>query len=250
MIRLENIHKHFGNTIALNGLSLTVPTGETTVLLGQSGCGKSTLIRIINGLLSPDSGTVFIQGERLTSPNMLRMRRQMGYVIQEGGLFPHLTARQNVALMAEYLGWARDQIYSQIEKLAKLTKLEKNALDRFPLQLSGGQNQRVSLMRALMLDPAILLLDEPLAALDPMIRFELQGDLKEIFQNLSITVVLVTHDIAEAAHFSHRVVLMKDGNIVQQGTIRQMIENPAESFVSRFVQAQRTLLQSLSEEDS
>jgi osmoprotectant transport system ATP-binding protein len=250
MIRIENLHKRFGTTTALDAFSLRIPTGETTVLLGQSGCGKSTLIRIINGLLSPDSGAIYIRDERLTSQNLLQLRHRMGYVIQQGGLFPHLTARQNVALMAKYLGWPRDRIDSHIDRLAKLTKLDKDGLDRFPVQLSGGQNQRVSLMRALMLEPVILLLDEPLAALDPLIRFELQRDLKDIFQNLGITVVLVTHDIAEAAHFSRQVVLMRQGAIVQQGTIRQMIEHPAEPFVAQFIQAQRTLSQTLDRESS
>jgi osmoprotectant transport system ATP-binding protein len=249
MIRLEDLHKRFGSTIALNSLSLAIPSGETTVLLGPSGCGKSTLIRIINGLIFPDSGAVYIRDKRLTSQNRLELRRQMGYVIQQGGLFPHLTARQNVFLMAKYLGWTQERIDSDICRLAQLTKFPEDGLDRFPLQLSGGQNQRVSIMRALMLDPAILLLDEPLAAIDPLIRFELQRDLKEIFQNLNKTVVLVTHDIAEADFFSNRIVLMKQGAIVQKGSILEMMDHPAEPFVEQFIKAQRAPLQSPDRED-
>ena len=153
MISLEKIRKAFGGTVALDSYSLTVPHGETTVLIGPSGCGKSTVIRIITGLVKPDEGTVSIHGQVLTPQNILEMRRRMGYVIQDGGLFPHLTARQNVVLMAEYLGRTREYIEANLVRLAALTKLPLDSLERFPLQLSGGQNQRVSLMRALMLDP-------------------------------------------------------------------------------------------------
>jgi osmoprotectant transport system ATP-binding protein len=249
MIRLENVCKRFGDTTALDSFNLVVPEGQTTVLLGPSGCGKSTLIRIINGLVAPDSGAVNVNDTRLTPGNVLQLHRHMGYVIQQGGLFPHLTARRNVTLMAEYLGWTPVSVDSSVRRLAQLTSFPAAALDRFPLQLSGGQNQRVSLMRALMLDTAILLLDEPLAAVDPLIRAELQRDLKKIFRSLGKTVVPVTHDITEAAYFSRRVVLMKDGAIVQQGTIREMIEHPAEPFVARFIHAQRSLLQPIDREE-
>ncbi len=245
MIRLEKVTKSFGNTVALTSFSLDIPQGRTTILLGPSGCGKSTLIRIMTGLEKPDIGTVSINGRVLSPQNVLEMRRNMGYVIQQGGLFPHLTARRNVSLMAEYLGWGSHQIDAGIRRLAQLTKFPLDGMDRFPAQLSGGQNQRVSLMRALMLDPAILLLDEPLGALDPLIRYDLQRDLKEVFQTLQKTVVLVTHDIGEAAYLGDTIVLMKDGAIVQQGTIRDMIERPMDSFVAQFIQAQRSPLESL-----
>jgi osmoprotectant transport system ATP-binding protein len=245
MIRLEKIRKAFGSTVALNSYSVTVPRGETTVLIGPSGCGKSTVIRIITGLVKPDEGTVSIHGRMLTPQNVLEMRRRMGYVIQDGGLFPHLTARQNVVLMAEYLGRTREYIEANLVRLAALTKLPLDALERFPLQLSGGQNQRVSLMRALMLDPDILLLDEPLAALDSVIRFELQTDLKEIFAALNKTVLLVTHDLGEAAHLANRIVVMRDGTIVQQGTIGELVNSPAEPFVTRLINAHRSPLRFL-----
>ncbi len=245
MIRLDNITKRFGNTTALADFNLTIPGGKTTVLIGPSGCGKSTLIRLLVRLIRPDSGDVYISGERLTSANVLETRRRMGYVIQQGGLFPHLTARRNVSLMAEYLGWSSEDIQSRIVDLARLTKFPAEALERYPLQLSGGQNQRVSLMRALMLDPDTLLLDEPLGALDPLIRVELQRDLKEVFRTLGKTVLLVTHDIGEAAYFGDWIVLMRSGTIVQQGTIRDMIEHPSEPFVGHFIQAQRSALELL-----
>ncbi len=244
MIRLERVSKSFGATVALKSFSLELQRGKTTILLGPSGCGKSTLIRIITGLVKPDSGHVSLDGQVLSEGNVLGMRRNVGYVIQQGGLFPHLTARQNVALMAKYLGWSESAIEARIRFLAQVTKFPVDGMQRFPVQLSGGQNQRVSLMRALMLDPGILLLDEPLGALDPLIRFDLQRDLKEIFQPLEKTVVLVTHDIGEAAFLGDWIVLMKDGQVVQQGTIRDMIERPAEPFVARFIQAQRSPLES------
>jgi osmoprotectant transport system ATP-binding protein len=250
MIRLESISKSFRNTIALNSFTLTIPQGRTTVLIGPSGCGKSTLIRIIAGLVRPDSGTVHIGEQELNARNVLELRRRMGYVIQQGGLFPHMTARRNVALVAEYLGWPKPDIDRRLAVLSELTKFPRDGLDRFPMQLSGGQNQRVSLMRALMLDPGILLLDEPLAALDPLIRAELQRDLRDIFQALNKTVVLVTHDLGEAAYLGDEIVLMKDGAIVQQGNIRELLEHPAGPYVTRFIQAQRSPLEGLRREGS
>ncbi len=249
MIRIDGVTKSFGKTTALKSVGLAVDRGTVLALLGPSGCGKSTLIRIIAGLVKPDTGTVAIKDELLTPGNVLAMRRHIGYVIQQGGMFPHLTARQNVALMARYLGLPTAEIDDRMRRLAGLTKFPFDGMDRFPVQLSGGQNQRVSLMRALMLDPDILLLDEPLGALDPLIRRDLQGDLKEIFGTLKKTVILVTHDIGEAAYFSDRILLMKDGSFVQQGTLRDLVDHPAEPFVTEFIRAQRGPLESLWRED-
>jgi osmoprotectant transport system ATP-binding protein len=159
-------------------------------------------------------------------------------VIQEGGLFPHLTAADNVTLAARYFGWDAGRTGRRLDELLELTRFPRDAMARFPAQLSGGQRQRVSLMRALMLGPELLLLDEPLGALDPMIRAELRADLREIFSVLRQTVVLVTHDLVEAEFFADRVVLLRDGSIVQQGPLRDLVERPAEEFVTRFIQAQ------------
>ena len=183
------------------------------------------------------------EGEGVAPYRVVSMRRLMGYVIQEGGLFPHLTARRNVVLMAGYLQWDRKRIDDKVAELAELTRFPHDGLDRYPAQLSGGQRQRVSLMRALMLDPHVLLFDEPLAALDPMIRADLQADLKEIFRTLRRTVVIVTHDLGEAAFFADRVVLLRDGLIVQQGIIDDLLNAPADPFVTRFVNAQRSPLE-------
>jgi osmoprotectant transport system ATP-binding protein len=169
----------------------------------------------------------------------------MGYVIQDGGLFPHLDARGNVALMARHIGWEPERVAERLAALCELTRFPREALTRFPAQLSGGQRQRVSLMRALMLDPDALLLDEPLGALDPMIRSELQADLRQIFTHLHKTVVVVTHDIGEAGFLADELVLLRDGRILQRGTLSELISAPADPFVTRFVNAQRSPLESL-----
>jgi osmoprotectant transport system ATP-binding protein len=247
MLELAGITKRYGDVRALGGIDLEVPVGETRVLIGPSGCGKSTLLRVIAGLIEPDAGTVKLDGTALRSANILQARRRMGYVIQEGGLFPHLRVRDNVAVMARYLRRDAAWIETRLAELAELVHLPGALMDRFPAELSGGQRQRVSLMRALMLDPEVLLLDEPLGALDPMIRFRLQQDLKAIFEGLGKTVVLVTHDIAEAAFFGETLVLMREGRIVQTGSLRELAHCPAEPFVEQFITAQREPMAHLAE---
>lgn len=238
-LQLHAVTKTFGGAQVLRDTDLIVPPGKTTVLLGPSGCGKSTLLRLMIGLARPDSGRVVFNEAELTSENLLAIRRRMGYVIQEGGLFPHLTARKNATLMARYLGWSSRRIDERLAELAELVRLPSERLDAFPAQLSGGQRQRVSLMRALMLDPELLLLDEPLGALDPLVRADLQTDLRRVFRSLHKTVVLVTHDLEEARYFGDQIVLLREGAIVQQDTFDGLLHRPAEPFVSRFVNAQR-----------
>jgi osmoprotectant transport system ATP-binding protein len=240
MLNLSDISISFQGKKALDGISLSFEAKRTTVLIGPSGCGKSTILRIIVGLLLPDRGYVEFEGLRLSREIMLASRRRMGYVIQEGGLFPHLTGRDNVAIAAESLGKDRKAIEERIEELRRLVRLPADALERYPAQLSGGQRQRISLMRALMLDPALLLLDEPLAALDPMIRAELQEDLRAIFRSLGKTVLMVTHDMGEAVFFGDRIVLLREGRIVQCGGPEDLLQRPADVFVSKFIQAQRS----------
>ena len=223
---------------ALEPVSLRVGKGQTTALIGQSGCGKSTLLRIIVGLITPDSGTVTLDGERVTPENIERIRQRMGYVIQDGGLFPHLTARENIMLLARHLR-REGEAEKWLNELLALTQLPPESLARYPLELSGGQRQRVSLLRALVLKPAIVLLDEPMGALDPMVRSDLQEDLKRIFTTLGQSVVLVTHDLTEAAFFSDEIVLMRDGRVMQRGTFTDLVRRPTNAFVTRFVNAQR-----------
>lgn len=241
MIELRGIDKSFGETAALRAFDLSVPAGSTTVLLGPSGCGKSTVLHLANGLLTADRGEVRVAGELLHHGSVMRLRRRMGYVIQSGGLFPHLSARDNVLLMGRWLGQPRDDLAQRIGQLRDLVELPATALDRLPRELSGGQAQRVALMRALMLDPDVLLLDEPLGALDPMVRYELQLRLREIFRSLVKTVLLVTHDLAEAAFFADTVVLMRDGSAVQAGPPAEILAQPRGDFAAAFVRAQRFL---------
>lgn len=239
MFRLADVTKVYAGRPALGPLSLDVPAGKTTVLIGPSGCGKSTLIRLLIGLVEPDAGAVTFDGTPVTPGTARSVRLRTGYVIQDGGLFPHLTARENVTLMARHLGWDRARIDGRVRELAELTRFPADGLDRHPRQLSGGQRQRVGLMRALLLDPDALLLDEPLGALDPLVRADLQTELRDIFRALCKTVVLVTHDLGEAAFFADQVVLLRDGRIVQRGTAADLWHRPADAFVTKFVQAQR-----------
>ena len=247
MLVLTQVSKCYADAAALLPTDLQVPKGETLVLIGPSGCGKSTLLRLIAGLITPDSGSIRFEGISIAPDNILQIRRRMGYVIQEGGLFPHLSVRDNVTVMAQYLRRDNDWIESRLAELAQLVRLPKDMMSRFPAELSGGQRQRVSLMRALMLDPDLLLLDEPLGALDPMIRYELQQELKSIFDQLGKTVVMVTHDIAEAAFFGHTLVLMRDGRILQTGPFKALARTPADPFVEQFITAQREPMAKLAE---
>jgi osmoprotectant transport system ATP-binding protein len=248
MLLLSDVSKSFDRVAAVRTFSLTVDVGRTTVLLGPSGCGKSTVLRLIIGLLPSDKGMIEFDGERVTPEAVLLMRRKMGYVIQEGGLFPHLTTYENVSLMASHLGWATSKIKSRVEELVELTQFPADGLPRFPGQLSGGQRQRVSLMRALMLDPKLLLMDEPLGALDPLIRVDLQAELKSIFSKLHKTGVMVTHDLAEAVYLGDTIVLMREGKIVQQGALDDLVKSPADPFVTRFIRAQRSPLDGMTGE--
>ncbi|HEY7642913.1 MAG TPA: ATP-binding cassette domain-containing protein [Steroidobacteraceae bacterium] len=239
MIELEHVSHSYPHVAALDDVSLRVAAGETVALIGPSGCGKSTLLKAVIGLVRPSRGRVAIDGVELHASNELELRRRVGYVIQSGGLFPHLSAVDNITLAARYLRRDRKSIDARVDELAELVQLRREVLRRYPTDLSGGQSQRVSLMRALMLDPAVLLLDEPLGALDPMIRHGLQEELRALFGRLRKTVVLVTHDMAEAAFFAQRMVLMRAGSIVQEGSYQDLARAPAEEFVREFVRAQR-----------
>ena len=242
LVELVEVSKRYTDATALHSTNLSVERGKTTVLIGPSGCGKSTLLRLIIGLVEPDSGTITFHGSQITSANIDMLRRRIGYVIQEGGLFPHLTARANVLLMARHLGKSDEEMRARLLELCELTRFSSNLLSRYPAELSGGQRQRVSLMRALMPSPELLLLDEPLGALDPLVRASLQKDLKEIFGRLRQTSLFVTHDLAEAAYFGNEIVLMNEGRIVQQGSIADLHEKPNNDFVREFISSQRALV--------
>jgi osmoprotectant transport system ATP-binding protein len=238
MIMLQHVSKSFGTLVAINDISLTFDAGHTYILLGSSGCGKSTLLRLILGLLPPDTGEIRVEGTLVNAATRAMLVRKMGYVVQEGALYPHLTAARNVTLGAEVQQWSPERIGTRLRDLAEMVGLDEPTLRRYPAELSGGQRQRVGLMRSLMLDPPVLLLDEPLGALDPLVRAELQSQLKTIFTALHKTVILVTHDIREAVIFGDSIILMTTGRVVQQGTFAELVRCPTEPFVTEFLQAQ------------
>jgi osmoprotectant transport system ATP-binding protein len=240
-IEIEGLTKRYDGAVVLDVARLVLDPETTLALIGPSGCGKSTLLRLVIGLIPPDSGAVRVGGVPMGRETRAALLLRMGYVIQEGGLFPHLTAGENVTLVAQDLGWARARIGNRLNELLELTRIPRPLLARYPAQLSGGQRQRVALMRALMLDPEVLLMDEPLAALDPMIRSDLQRELRGIFERLRKTVLFVTHDISEAGTVAHEVALMRSGSIVQRGTVRDLLDRPTDPFVTEFVRAQRPL---------
>ena len=241
MIELRKVTKRFGDHVALDDVSIEVAAGTVHVLLGSSGSGKSTVLRLILGLLMPEAGEVLVEGTRVTEATRAALVRRLGYVVQDGGLYPHLTAFDNVALPARVQAWATPRIRERVSALGAMVGLDGPLLARYPRELSGGQSQRVGLMRALMLDPPLLLLDEPLGALDPIVRAELQAQLGALFTTLGKTVVLVTHDIREAALLSATITLMTGGRVVQQGSFADLAERPASPFVSRFLSAQTLL---------
>lgn len=247
MIKLEHVSKSYGPSRVLEDVSLTMPQGCTTAVMGLSGSGKSTLLALVVGMETPDQGEVWIGADRMRPGSALTLRRRMGYVIQDGGLFPHLTAGRNIDLMARELSWLEARRRERVSELCALTRFPADALDRYPAELSGGQRQRVSLMRALMLDPPILLLDEPIGALDPITRAKLQEELKSIFQTLAKTVVIVTHDVSEAAFFGDTIMVLHQGRVLQQGRFRDLVDAPADVFVTDFIKAQTERFAALGE---
>lgn len=233
-LRLEHIHKRFGNTVAVQDFNLEVPMGELVSLLGPSGCGKTTVLRIIAGFERPTAGTVHLHDQDITHqpPN----RRRMGMVFQHYALFPNMTAADNIGFGLRVTGVRREEIRRRVAELLNLIQMPDLG-NRYPHQLSGGQQQRVALARALAIQPQVLLLDEPLSALDAQIRVELRGEIRRIQQQLGITTIYVTHDQEEAFSLSDRIVVMNHGCIEQVGTPFEIYNYPATSFVARFVGA-------------
>jgi osmoprotectant transport system ATP-binding protein len=238
MLRFEEVSKSYGDRVAVQPLDLAIEAGEVVVLLGPSGCGKTTILRMVAGLTAPSRGRIIVDGLELGPRTVGQVRRRLGYVIQEGGLFPPMTAGENVSIMARHEGWSRAAIQQRLDELVGMTQFPADGLRRYPNELSGGQRQRVSLMRALFLAPPLLLMDEPLGALDPLIRDSLQRDLKAVFARTGATVLLVTHDLVEASRLADRVCMVKSGCVVQAGAMREIVESPANQFVRDFVQSQ------------
>ena len=241
MLELQNISKTFEDRSVLADVNLMVPKGATHALIGSSGSGKTTLLRITLGLIPFDKGYVKINDQALLSFTPVEWADRIGYVPQDGGLFPHISGKNNIALIAKLRGWRKSKIDGRVEELRKLVDLDPEILTRFPREMSGGQKQRVSIMRAAMMDPAVMLLDEPMAALDPLIRRSLQQELKSIFQRLNKTVLLVTHDLGEAVYLAEQITLLHEGRVVQTGSYRDLLLQPATPFVSQFINAQRSL---------
>jgi osmoprotectant transport system ATP-binding protein len=242
MVSVRNLRWSYrGSGLALDDVSLDVRRAEVVALVGPSGCGKTTLLRCLLGLITPDQGEVALFGQRLGADNVRPLRRRLGYLVQGGGLFPHLSALENVTLVGRYLRLPQEALRSRVLELLELTRLPAEILARRPAQLSGGQAQRVGLMRALMLDPELLILDEPLGSLDPIARYHLQEELKDLFTRLGKTVIFVTHDLTEAVLFGTRLVLMRGGRVEQQGSFEQLARSPASGFVTEFIRAHRSL---------
>ena len=242
LLELRGVVKRHRGSVALGPLDLAVRRGGALAIVGPSGAGKTTLLRLLLGLTAPEEGEVRFAGQPLPTLDLLALRRRIGYVVQGRGLFPHLTAEGKAGLEARWLGWEEPRLRARLAELAELTRLPPDLLRRYPAQLSGGQAQRVALVRALVLDPEVLLLDEPLGALDPVTRADLQDDLAAAFGRLGKTVVLVTHDLAEAALLGGRIALLRDARVVQEGTLEDLARRPADPFVTRFLEAQRSPL--------
>ena len=234
MIEFDGVSRAFNGKAAVKDLSLQVAKGEFCVLLGTSGSGKSTTLKMINRLVEFDSGEIRFAGESIRQLDARTLRRRMGYAIQSIGLFPHWTVRKNIATVPVLLGWPRAQVNERITALLPLLNLDAQLLDRYPHQLSGGQQQRIGVARALAADPEVLLMDEPFGALDPVTRGVLQQEMLRIHQLSGRTIVLVTHDIDEALTLADRIVLMDNGEIVQQGRPVELLTQPKNDFVRDF----------------
>jgi osmoprotectant transport system ATP-binding protein len=242
LIRLEQVSKTFrradGELVpVVRELDLEVRRGETLCLLGPSGCGKTTTLRLINRLLEPSAGRVLYDGSDTAAADPIRLRRGMGYVVQSGGLFPHMTVAANVGLLCELEGWERGRREERVRSLLALVRLDPAEFaGRYPAELSGGQRQRVGLARSLALDPPVLLMDEPFGALDPITRASVQDELLELLGSVEKTVVLVTHDLSEAFRLGDRVALLAAGRLEQIGTPAEVRANPVSEWVRRFLE--------------
>ncbi len=241
MIELKNLIKSYGNRPVINDLSLKFPSGKITVLVGPSGCGKTTTLEMINGLVKPGQGGVLIDGKDIAESNIIALRRRIGYVVQEAGLFPHYTVFDNIALVPRLLKWDESRVNRRVSEMLELINIPQNHLQKYPAQLSGGQRQRVGVARALAADPEYLLMDEPFSALDPINRKHLQDEFLRIQSAVQKTVVFVTHDINEALKIGDNIAVMNRGKIVQFATPLEILQNPADKFVRDFVGESRNL---------
>ena len=244
MIELNRVTKIYpGSTLpAVDSVSLTVPQGEICVFIGPSGCGKTTLMRLINRLIPLTSGSISVNGQDIMTLDPIELRRHIGYAIQQVGLFPHMTVRDNIATVPKLLGWTKAKINERVDELLDLVNLDpKEFRDRYPRQLSGGQAQRIGVARAMAADPTTMLMDEPFGAIDPINREVLQDEFLRIQAKLKKTIIFVTHDINEAIKMGQRIALLKDGQLVQAGLPDELLNRPVNEFAKSFVGADRVL---------
>jgi osmoprotectant transport system ATP-binding protein len=241
MIELRNVTKSYGKHEAISNLNISFPQNEISVLIGPSGCGKTTTLEMINGLVKPDAGEITIDGKNLTNTDLITIRRQIGYVIQEVGLFPHYNIFDNIALVPRLLKWNEERVRSKVHELMELVNLSSDHLPKYPSQLSGGQQQRVGVARALVADPQYLLMDEPFGALDPINRSRLQEEFLRIQRQLRKTVVFVTHDMDEALKLGDHIAIIKDGQLLQFDSPIKLMREPKTEFVREFIGANRML---------
>ena len=237
IITFTNVSKRYGDSVVLSEIVLEIPNQQTTVIVGQSGSGKTTLLRMVNGLIRPDSGRLEVFGDLVPEENIENFRRKIGYAVQGAGLFPHVSVKENIVLIARLEGWSLEDIDERFEMLMRQMELPLELSDRIPNELSGGQQQRVGLCRALMLKPKLLLLDEPFSAVDPLTRLELYEVVEKLNTNEAVSIVMVSHDLGEAKRLGDRMVVLQNGIILQNDLIGNVIGNPATPYVERLVQS-------------
>ncbi len=238
-VEFSNVSKSFQDKTVIKSVSIRLPLDATTALVGESGSGKSTFLRLINGLVVPDAGEVLLAGKPIDYKNLPDLRRTMGFAVQGAGLFPHLTIRENVTLVAGLEGWSKQKMIERYRELFELLALSDEFSDRYPHMLSGGQQQRVSLCRAMMLDPPLMLLDEPFSALDPITRRNIQDEFVTLQRIEKRSVVLVTHDMDEARKLAEYLVIIRSGEVVQKGAVKEVELNPVDEYVSRLFNKER-----------
>ncbi|MGH4141169.1 ABC transporter ATP-binding protein [Clostridium sp.] len=236
MLEFKNIHKVFKNQTVIKDISFTVNKGEFVVIVGQSGCGKTTTLKMINRLIPPTSGSIYLDGKNILKEDTIKLRRNMGYVIQQTGLLPHMTVGENVGIIPRLEKWTEDEIHKRTIELLEMVHMDpKLYIDRYPCELSGGQQQRIGVARAFATNPEIILMDEPFSALDPITRNQLQDELFNLQQEFKKTIIFVTHDMDEALKLGDRICIMKGGSIVQFDTPEEILNNPADNFVEEFI---------------
>ncbi len=236
MLEFQNISKQYDEHVVVSNISFTVEEGELVVLIGPSGCGKTTLLKMINRLIKPTTGDILINGQSIYTQNEVDLRRNIGYVIQQTGLFPHMTVRQNIEIIPKLQKTDKKKIAEKSIQLMEMVGLDPDQfLDRYPFQLSGGQQQRIGVARAFACDPDIILMDEPFSALDPLTRSQLQDELADLQSKVQKTIVFVTHDMNEAIKIADKICLLHEGNIVQYDTVEELMKNPANDYVAGFI---------------